>query len=637
MPRHDGLPDDADDPDAAPDPEDDLRSSGGGSKVGWGMGVAAAVGVAVLAATLSHSGPAPTAQATPSSTPTPSPTVSATPSPPQPAFRRAALKAGTTVGSATYPAPGDAVYVARDGSDGNPGTESAPVATLRHALAIAPSGGTVVVRGGRYHQGGLSIMRPVTIQGYPGEAVWFDGSRAVSGFVQAGDVWAHRDWRPVFDHSPTYKQGAPDDPRPDWHWIDPKHPAAAYPDMVWVDGHALRQVRTRAQVSTGSFFVDTAHHVLYLGTDPTGRRVEASDMQQFAVIRSADVTVRGLGIRRYATSVPQMGALTVYGDNATLEALAVDDNATQGIGIGATGATLRHVTADGNGLLGIQAVYADGLLLDAVRAERNDSEHFNAAPVAGGIKITRTRGVTLHNSTVSHNEARGFWCDESCYGMTIVGNDVVGNADVGIFTEISDTGTIADNVVTDNADDGLRVADTGNLQIWNNTFARNLRDVDITQDSRAQNNLGVAGHDPRQSLPDSSVPWLTRSITIRNNILDGALGNAVLAVEDFTGARTAEQMQVTADHDGYARSSMLTPAWLVVWSAGSANNGDPRVFTSLADMRAATHQEVHGQEAVSAGPDAATAFPSLTPAPLPPSVATLVRRPAGVAHVGAWG
>jgi parallel beta-helix repeat protein len=647
MPRHDPPPDPgADDtpeavepagaseaPETAADPPPGQAAA---RRTTWGVGAVAVVGVVVLVAGFSRSGAAPV----PSGTPTPSTAVaSPTPSagPSTPPTRRASLRAGTTIGSATYAVPRGAVVVAVGGSDANPGTLGSPVATLRRALEIAPSGGTVVVRGGTYHQGGLSITSPVTVQSYPGEKVWFDGARTVSGFTPVGRTWAHAGWRPVFDHSPTYRQGANDAKTDQWRWINPAYPMASYPDMVWMHGAAQRQVRTRAQVVPGTFFVDTSHHVLYLGTDPTGRTVEASDLQQFAVIRAADVTIRGIGVRRYATSVPQMGALTVYGANATLEAVEVDDNATQGIGIGSTGATLRHVTADGNGLLGIQAVYADGIVLDAVRAERDDSEHFNPAPNAGGIKITRSRGVTLRNSVVSHNEAQGFWCDESCFGMTIVGNDLVGNSAAGIITEISDTGTVADNVVTDNHDDGLRVADTGNLQVWNNTFARNKRDISITQDSRTQTDLGVAGHDPRQSLPDSTVPWLTSNITIRNNVLDCATGDSLLGVEDFTLARTAEQMGVSADHDGYARSSPLTPMWLTVWSAGQSHGGDPFVFLSLPEFRAGTHQEAHGQEAESAGPDAVTVFPSLVAAPLPRGVAVLVRKASGTAHIGAWG
>ena len=44
------------------------------------------------------------------------------------------------------------VVVATNGSDTAAGTLAAPLATVTRALAIAPSGGTIVLRGGTYHE-----------------------------------------------------------------------------------------------------------------------------------------------------------------------------------------------------------------------------------------------------------------------------------------------------------------------------------------------------------------------------------------------------------------------------------------------------------------------------------------------------
>ena len=544
----------------------------------------------------------------------------------------AAADAGASaIGTASYPVPAGAVFVSTSGKDSNPGTEKAPLRTLSRALQVARSDGTVVVRGGTYHQGSVSITKAVTVQNYPGETVWFDGARTVSGFTASGSVWALSGWTPVFDHSPTYTKGAADGTSAGWQWVNPSYPMAAYPDMVWVGGSALTQVGSQSAVVAGTFYVDTANHVLYVGTNPTSSKVEASDIQQFGSIHTTGVTLRGFGIRRYATSVPQMGALTVYGSGATLENMVVSDNATQGVGIGVVGVTLRHVTAVRNGLLGIQAAYADGIVLDGVDAEYNDNEHFNAAPNAGGIKVGRSRGVTIKNSIVSRNYGQGFWCDESCYNMTIVGNDVVANNNVGIFTEISDTGTIANNLVTDNKDDGLRIANTGNMQVWNNTLARNKRDVSVTQDSRKQTDLSTPGHDPRQTLPDPTMPWLAAHLTFRDNLLDNGSGNALLGVEDFTFTYTCEQLSISTDYNAYVRASSTAPTWLVVWSAGSGNNHNPYVYTTLSAFQTAKSQEPHSVIATSA-----SAVPAFTPAALPAAVAALVGQASGTQHLGAW-
>jgi parallel beta-helix repeat protein len=359
--------------------------------------------------------------------------------------------------------------------------------------------------------------------------------------------------------------------------------------------------------------------------------VEASDIQQFAIATAA-VTLRGIGIRRYADSVPMMGALVLYGSGSTVENVAVSDNATQGLALGTTNVTLRHLTVTGNGLLGIQATYADGLVIDGVRSQNNNDEHFNSSPVSGGIKIARSRGLVVKNSLVSNNFGQGIWFDESCYNMTVVNNDASHNSAVGIVMEISDTGTIANNVLIGNADDGIKADNTGNLQIWNNTTQGNKRDIDITGDSRKQTNLSDAGHDPRQSLPDMTVPWLSFNITIRNNILDNATGNTILGVEDYTHTYSGEQMNISTDYNAYARASASAPSWVVIWSAGSGNSGNPYVYTTMSPFQSSKGQEGHSVFATSA-----SAFPAFTPAALPGPVGALVGQPSGTQHLGAWG
>ena len=74
-----------------------------------------------------------------------------------------------------YPIPSGAIYVSPDGSDKNPGSATAPIATVQHALDIAASGGTVVLRAGVYRQSART-GQSVTIQAYPHEQVWLNGA-----------------------------------------------------------------------------------------------------------------------------------------------------------------------------------------------------------------------------------------------------------------------------------------------------------------------------------------------------------------------------------------------------------------------------------------------------------------------------
>jgi trimeric autotransporter adhesin len=550
------------------------------------------------------------------------------PAAPRPKFSSSTQGAGAApLGTTSYAAPSGAVYMATSGSDSNGGTSGRPVATLARALALAPSGGTVVVRGGTYHQGNLAINKPVTVQSYPGEAVWFDGSSGLGGFAASGSVWS-APYSYVFDHSPTYSSGVADNSAQYWAFVNKSYPMASYPDMLWINGREQRQVGALGSVVPGTFYVDTAKHRVYVGSSPAGS-VSVSSLQQFLRISSTGVTLRGIGIRRYADSVPKMGALVVYGTRARLENVFIDDNATQGVAIGATGSTLSHVTAIGNGMLGIQAVYADGITIDHVVANANNDEHFNTSPVSGGIKITRSRGIVVRNSVLSDNLGQGVWADESSYNITIVDNDASNNLAAGIFVELSDVGTIANNVSTGNKDAGIRVQNSGHFQIWNNTLGRNYHDVYMVMDTRRQTNLGQSGHDPRQKLPDMSVPWITQYNAIHNNILDNSTGTAVLLVEDYSKTLSAESMHITTSHNAYVRASASSPGRLVSWSAGGGRSTN--AYATLAAFQAAK-----GQEGGSVFATSLAALPGMTPAALPASIAPLVGQASGAKHLGAW-
>jgi trimeric autotransporter adhesin len=584
--------------------------------------------------------PTPTPTSTPTPTPTPTPTVTPAPTV-DPAIDTAGARfasGAAPIGSTAYDIPSGAIFVSPSGSDRASGTLSAPFATVQRAIDAAASGATIVLRAGSYHES-LTVPsgKKLTVQSYPKEAVYLDGSSVVSNWVPSGSVWRATGWNHVFDASPTFTRGAPDGTTSGWQWIDPAHPMASHPDQLWVGGTAMQQVASAGQVTPGTFFYDTAAQTLVLGTNPTGTEVRASDLQKAITVGSAGFTLKGVGVRRYAPSVPDMGAVTDYQGTGTFENVSFTDNATTGVSLGGAGNTLRGVTVARNGLLGVQANYSDGLTLDSVLAAGNDAEHFNTSPVSGGVKITRSRNVTVRSSVFVGNFSHGLWFDESVYGMTIVHNDSLGNAGNGIVLEISSTATIADNVVSRNAMDGLKVNDVSNVQVWNNTFADNVkRNLDITQDARRGNNASDAGHDPRQAFPDPTMTWITGPDTIRNNIISGGSGNCLLCVEDYSHTYSAAQLGIDADYNLYRRASTSAPGWFAVWSRGA---GDPAVYTTLASFTAAAGWEAHSTLAENAAVQSTAQLNVSAPgaaAALPAAIAAAVGRSTGTVHLGAW-
>ncbi|OUE08105.1 hypothetical protein CMsap09_04070 [Clavibacter michiganensis] len=545
------------------------------------------------------------------------------------------------IGSTNYAVPADAVFVSPTGSNTGSGSKSSPYATIQRAVDAAPAGRTVVARAGTYHE---SVIMPagkaVTLQSYPGEKVWLDGSRLVSSWTASGSTRFASGWDLTFDTSPTYTRGKPDNSAVGWAFVNPAYPMAAHPDQVWVGTAAQKQVGSRAQLVPGTFYVDTVADRLYLGADPGSQPVRSSDLVKALSVRGDGSTVRGIGIRRYAPSVPDLGAVTVSGRNVTVENLVITDNATTGISMTATGATATALTVARNGMLGMHANYADGLRVSRVLVTDNNTESFNRAPVSGGLKITRSRDVDVKDSAFLRNRGNSLWFDESVYDIVASGNDVIDGTGHGIVLELSATIQVVDNIVARNSLDGILVGDSGHVSIWNNTITGNTRNINIGQGDRRASNLATAGHDPRQKLPDPTVTWIVTDITVSNNVLEGGTGNAMLAVEDHSHERSAAQMGIRASGNVYQRDVAGTPRWSIVWSRGA---GDPAVYKTVAAFASATGQdrtsvEVTGRKVLASGFRLTAEVQGLkatVPVAIPAQVASLLGTATGSRPLGA--
>ncbi|MFC4911004.1 right-handed parallel beta-helix repeat-containing protein [Actinomadura gamaensis] len=545
---------------------------------------------------------------------------------PQPVYTAPAEKAeagagSLPVGRTAYKVPRGAVIVAPNGSDGASGTSSAPLRTIAAAISRAPDGGTIVLRRGVYHESvTVPDGRRLKIQAHPGEAVWLDGSSRLTGWKPSGSRWEYDGWTYRFDDSPSYTKGESDGDNPAFRFLDPSYPMASHPEQVWVDGVAQQQVASADEVKPGTFFADTDGRRLLLGSDPTRHEVRAATLQEGVTLKGAGSVLRGVGVRRYATSIPQLGTVKVLGPNITVENVTVTDSASTGISVDAPHARLRRVTALRAGMLGLHANYADDLRMENVLARGNNTEHFRAAPVSGGIKITRSRKAAVVGGVVSDNRGKGLWFDETVQDITVTGLRVVRNTDHGLVLELCARAVIADNVVGDNGGDGVKINDTSEVRIWNNVLTRNGRNLHLIQDHRGDDPNApshATGRDPRRA-PDPAMTWRIGRIVVADNVIafgrDGS--SCLLCVEDTTHQRAASQLALTVDGNTYYRRDSGDPAVLVVWPVGQ---GDPKSFKSESEFRNATGQEK-----------------SRDPLPLPADLASLLGKPAGTRHQGAW-
>lgn len=581
---------------------------------------------------LRESGTTATATPTPSATATPTPTAT-TPAASAPVVTSSGFGVGRgapTVGFTSYAVPSGAVVVSTSGSDSNPGTLASPKRTIKAAVTASSSGGTIVVRGGTYHEEvQIPSSKKLTLQSYPKEAVWLDGSVVVSTWRASGSVWVADGWTKEFDSSASFSKG-----QTYAGMILPAYPAAAHPDQLFVDGVAQTQVLSAAEVKPGTFYVDYAANQIVMGSNPAGHTVSATDLQTAVDILAPGSTVQGIGVRRYGSPVWNIGAIRAWAANITLRDVMVQDVATVGISVIKSGATIDHVTVQRAGQLGIHGNHADDLTVTNVVLKDNNTEHFNGAPAAGGLKLGGSRDIVIDNVLAQGNLSAGIWCDESCWNVTITNSEALKNTGSGIELEISQNAIVANNRSIGN-EKGILILDTGNVQIYNNELGGNtLMGIQLWQDQRRQATWPT-GRDSRQPVPDPTMPWITQDIVVSNNVF-GNGGMFQIYALDVKTNRPVDLWNVTITGNFFNPRPDRSLPTMVAWG-GSDNQTLSRYETPAALAAAKNSGWRNTQAAANADVTTNAALAkaqSSIAVPLPSAVAAAVGVPTGTTSIG---
>ena len=494
-----------------------------------------------------------------------------------------------TVAKTNYAIPTGALFVSTTGDNSNSGTELSPFRTVGAAISAAAPGDTIVLREGTYREGDHVFSKPLTFQPYPNETVWMKGSEEVTSWTQDGAYWRHDNWTVEFNQD-SYEPGA----------LDPNYLHAGKPDMVFVDGAPLTQVGSLAEMGAGTFYVDYAADELYVGTDPTGRTVEAAARKRAlrSVTASASGTVvRGLGFMHYAGS-RFAGTLQSDSNQTNFENNTIAWSASRGMALyDSTNAVIKGNTLIYNGLMGLGANNAEGLVLEDNRIAANNHERFvqgGTAAEASGVKITSSSNLQLRDNTVEDNLAIGLWMDISVHDATIVGNQAHNNQSYGILYEISSDAIIAGNVVSGNEDGGIGLSNASQVQVFNNTLADNETNIAVLDDSRVNS-------DPNEVA--QGITWITDEVVLKNNILSNTDGaEPLILVRDFNSVpiQDADDMIDGTDFNAYYRTVSSSPTVLAEWWRGVTINE----YNDLAAFQAAT-----GQEASALGIDDVASHP----------------------------
>lgn len=578
--------------------------------------------------------PTASAASTPKPTPTPSSTTPAPTPAPAPPTETAPVPAtdssqrgSAPIGSTAYPIPSGAIFVSPTGSDSGTGSVSSPLRTVTNAVNRAPDGTTIVLRGGTYNQ---TVSVPInksglTFQPYPHEAVWFDGSQRVTSWTKTGDTWTTK-----WDYFPSNKfLGVADNPR----FVSADHPLAARADLAFSDGSQLTQVANAAAVKAGTFAADPGAGTVTVGADPSTHEIRLSNLGQAFWVFGAKTTLQGFGVQRYASNPDTTGAIRLSNINSTARNIEINDTGDIGISLSNNGGTIDHITVRRAGQLGVNVNASYGFKLTNSVIDDNNYSWFKPEPVSGGVKITRSRGVTVSNNEVNGNNSNGIWCDESCYDVVVANNTVQDNFKVGINIELSQKVVVANNKVA-RQDTNIEIQNTGDARVFNNSIEGGRTfGVMLRQDARLQSNPNVAGHDPRQPNPDTTVPWITKNVVISNNAFGASTGYQIYGLD-------MAHMGVTITGNMFNRRVTTAQSTLVAYGL-YPNSGEyvhyqsPEALSANVNVSWVNLQtpNVLGISAMSTLLGSAA---SSIAVPLPSDIATMIDEKAGAKKIGAF-
>ncbi|TAH37484.1 hypothetical protein EYC59_00005, partial [Candidatus Saccharibacteria bacterium] len=428
---------------------------------------------------------------------------------------------------------GNIRYVATNGNDGSAGGASNPYATLSKAYSASASGDTIVVRGGTYRQGNVTIAanKPVRIVAYPGEIPVFNGATPASGGWAGEGSLQSRAYTamPVTSGSGINFPGG-------------QNLTGAgdgkFPDEAWVGNTQLKQVQSKDAVSSGTFAVEGGR--LYMTASDVARgNVEVSNLRNFINVQAPGTTLEGIKVTRFANSANDYGVIKLNGsaDKTLLKNVEVSDTAFIAVTISGgadtnNGTTFKNVTMANSNWMGVNPTYTDNLTFDSVDIHgMNQWGEFSYSPQSGAIKTSRTQHTKVLNSRIADNKSHGLWFDQSNYDVQVAGNTITGNLGSSVFFEISDDLTLANNYIVSpaNGDRAVKLAGSSGLKLINNTIIGGSDPVGIYTDSRSK--PGCA--DPSQPLCANSygsdrdtvhprmatMDWVPRLDMMINNII----------------------------------------------------------------------------------------------------------------------
>ncbi len=353
-------------------------------------------------------------------------------------------------------------------------------------------------------------------------------------------------------------------------------------EQVFRDGNHLTRVASRDKVAPGTFYADYAANAVYLGDTPYGHAIEMSSTPTAIEPGGNNVIVRGLTIEHFAT--PPQGGAVVLGLGWHVYANEIRWNHAVGaMLVNADSAVLEKNRIHDNGQLGVGQYSTLKGTITANEVSGNNTDGFWIADwESGGIKTTWSAGGWVSGNLIEDNRGVGLWSDAYDDSRTFGNNLIVDNAADGIRYEIGRNGVIENNVITGNGfgtgrgsgtslwdGGGINVNTSSNVQVRDNVVANNVNGIAI------------------QSRTRGSGPWGTnvlRDIVVSGNQVTMRGGTTATGMVQNSGAAIPAG-EVTLNNNTYILDSLAadrfqrTGQWYTAKQWQSSGQDSTSLFT----------------------------------------------------------
>ena len=397
---------------------------------------------------------------------------------------------------------GKIYYVAPDGNAEETGETLEKPTTIEAAIERVVSGDAIVMRGGVYRTGELVLNQGIIIQPYADEQPILKGTFVATEWKRLWNRLWSTSWDRLFPEKPL-----------GW-WKRSNHgrktPLHRFNnDMVFVDGKFLQSAGWEGEVDANSYYINYDTKEVLISVDPNEHTVEITAFSGGLTRTTKEChgkksdgkgpVIRGITFTQYAWRAIEVEGTepesfvdeSTFGKEVvgtTLDNCEISFCSRVAAYLRGDKLTIRNCKVSDTSTEGIYIIASSDVLLEKNIFMRNNIENISGYFPAAVKIFNQSHRVTCRDNLVTDlPNSNGIWYDVGEVDGRFLDNWVEGvgkvegrvrsgrwyPSDSGFFFEISKGVIVAGNVFV-NCDQGVRILNSSNAQVYNNTFVNSM-------------------------------------------------------------------------------------------------------------------------------------------------------------------